>query len=70
MKPSIGGAHVSCRCNQFGRKLTSWPAPANRPHGEVINRWIVIDMFTKAITGTPTKNAIAEAVAQIKAIYS
>jgi len=50
-------------------KLTSWPAPANRQHGEVINRWIVIDMFTKAITGTPTKNAIAEAVSQIKAIY-
>jgi hypothetical protein len=35
----------------------------------VVNRWIVIDMFTKAITGTPTKNAIAEAVSQIKAIY-
>jgi len=50
-------------------KLTSWPAPANRQHGEVIHRWIVIDMFTKAITGTPTKNAIAEAVSQIKAIY-
>ena len=50
-------------------KLTSWPAPANRQHGEVINRWIVIDMFTKAITGTPTKTAIAEAVAQIKTIY-
>jgi multiple sugar transport system substrate-binding protein len=50
-------------------KLTSWPAPANRQHGEVINRWIVIDMFTKAITGTPTKNAIAEAVSQIKTIY-
>src|SRR2546428_7602352 len=50
-------------------KLTSWPAPANRAHGAVINRWIVIDMFTKAITGTPTKTAIAEAVAQIKIIY-
>src|SRR5213594_3203492 len=50
-------------------KLTSWPAPANRQHGEVINRWIVIDMFTKAITGTPTKTAIAEAVSQIKTIY-
>ena len=50
-------------------KLTSWPAPANRQHGEVINRWIVIDMFTKAITGTPTKAAIAEAVAQLKTIY-
>jgi multiple sugar transport system substrate-binding protein len=50
-------------------KLTSWPAPANRAHGAVINRWIVIDMFTKACTGTPTKNAIAEAVTQLKQIY-
>jgi multiple sugar transport system substrate-binding protein len=50
-------------------KLTSWPAPANRQHGEVINRWIVIDMFTKACTGTPTKAAIAEAVSQLKQIY-
>jgi multiple sugar transport system substrate-binding protein len=50
-------------------KLTSWPAPANRAHAAVINRWIVIDMFTKACTGTPTKNAIAEAVTQLKQIY-
>jgi multiple sugar transport system substrate-binding protein len=42
---------------------------ANRAHGAVINRWIVIDMFTKACTGTPTKNAIAEAVTQLKQIY-
>ncbi len=40
------------------------------PHGEVVNRWIVIDMFTKACTGTPTKTAIAEAVAQLKQIYA
>ena len=50
-------------------KLTSWPAPANRQHGEVINRWIVIDMFTKSLTGTPVKAAIAEAVSQLKQIY-
>ena len=35
----------------------------------MINRWIVIDMFTKACTGTPTKTAIAEAVSQLKQIY-
>jgi len=50
-------------------KLTSWPAPANRQHGEVINRWIVIDMFTKACTGGQTRAVIAEAVAQLKQIY-
>lgn len=50
-------------------KLTSWPAPPNRAHGEVINRWVVIDMFTKAATGASTKTVIAEAVAQLKQIY-
>ena len=50
-------------------KLTSWPAPANRAHGAVINRWVVIDMFSKACTGAPTKTVIAEAVAQLKQIY-
>ena len=50
-------------------KLTSWPAPANRQHGEVINRWAVIDMSTKSLTGTPTKTAIADAVQQLKTIY-
>ena len=50
-------------------KLTSWPAPPTRQHGEVINRWVVIDMFTKACTGAATKVVIAEAVAQLKQIY-
>jgi multiple sugar transport system substrate-binding protein len=50
-------------------KLTSWPAPPTRQHGEVINRWVVIDMFTKACTGASTKAVIAEAVAQLKQIY-
>jgi len=50
-------------------KLTSWPAPANRAHGTVINRWVVIDMFSKACLGAATKTVIAEAVAQLKSIY-
>jgi multiple sugar transport system substrate-binding protein len=50
-------------------KLTSWPAPANRAHGAVVNRWVVIDMFSKACTGAPTKSVIAEAVGQLKQIY-
>ncbi len=50
-------------------KLTSWPAPANRAHGAVVNRWVVIDMFSKACTGAPTKTVIAEAVQQLKQIY-
>ena len=50
-------------------KLTSWPAPMNRAHGTVVNRWVVIDMFSKACTGGATKTVIAEAVQQLKQIY-
>jgi multiple sugar transport system substrate-binding protein len=50
-------------------KLVSWPAPADRRFGEVVNKWVVIDMFAKACTGTSTKTAIADAVNGLKAIY-
>src|SRR5262245_47950647 len=50
-------------------KLVSWPAPADRRAGEVVNKWVVIDMFAKACTGIPPKAAIAEAVTGLKAIY-
>jgi multiple sugar transport system substrate-binding protein len=50
-------------------KLISWPAPADRRAGEVVSKWVVVDMFAKAATGTPTKTVIAEAVAGLKAIY-
>src|SRR2546425_9658481 len=50
-------------------KLVSWPAPADRRAGEVVNKWVVIDMFAKACTGTPTRTVIADAVAGLKQIY-
>jgi multiple sugar transport system substrate-binding protein len=50
-------------------KLVSWPAPADRKAGEVVSKWIVIDMFAKACTGVPTKTVIADAVTGLKQIY-
>jgi len=50
-------------------KPVSWPAPADRKAGEVVNKWIVIDMFAKACTGVPTKTVIADAVTAIKQVY-
>jgi multiple sugar transport system substrate-binding protein len=50
-------------------KLVSWPAPADRRAGEVVNKWIVIDMFAKACTGAATKQVIADAVTGLKQIY-
>lgn len=50
-------------------KLVSWPAPADLKAGEVVSKWIVIDMFAKACTGVPTKTVIADAVTGLKQIY-
>ena len=50
-------------------KLVSWPAPADRKAGEVVNKWVVIDMFAKACTGASTKQVIADAVTGLKQIY-
>ena len=70
-RPSGTSSRASSRSRRCSRPASSRRGRrrANRQHGEVVNRWIVIDMFTKAITGTPTKTAIAEAVSQLKTIY-
>jgi multiple sugar transport system substrate-binding protein len=51
-------------------KLVSWPAPADRRAGEVVSKWLVIDMFAKACTGAPTSKVIADAVTGIKQVYA
>ncbi len=49
--------------------LPGWPAPVSRPQAEVIAKYVVVDMFAKACSGTATKDAIKNAVAQVKQIY-
>jgi multiple sugar transport system substrate-binding protein len=49
--------------------LPGWPAPVSRPQAEVIAKYVVIDMFAKACAGTSTKDAIKNAVTQVKQIY-
>ena len=49
--------------------LPGWPAPVSRAQAEVIAKYVVIDMFAKACSGTSTKDAIKGAVAQLKQIY-
>jgi multiple sugar transport system substrate-binding protein len=49
--------------------LPGWPAPPDRRLAESVAKYVVVDMFAKACAGTPTKNAINEAAAQLKEIY-
>jgi multiple sugar transport system substrate-binding protein len=50
-------------------KLVSWPAPADHKAGEVVSKWVVVDMFAKACTGVATKQVIADAVTGLKQVY-
>ena len=49
--------------------LPGWPAPASRQMAESVAKYIVVDMFAKACTGTATKDVIKNAEAQLKEIY-
>jgi multiple sugar transport system substrate-binding protein len=49
--------------------LPGWPAPVSRPQAEVIAKYVIIDMFAKACSGSATKDVIKSAQAQVKQIY-
>jgi multiple sugar transport system substrate-binding protein len=49
--------------------LLGWPAPPNRQLAESVAKYVVVDMFAKACTGTATKDAIKSAETQLKDIY-
>jgi multiple sugar transport system substrate-binding protein len=49
--------------------LPGWPAPPTHQLAEAVAKYVVVDMFAKACTGTSTKDAIKSAEAQLKGIY-
>jgi multiple sugar transport system substrate-binding protein len=49
--------------------LPGWPAPPNRQLAENVAKYIVVDMFAKACSGTSTKDAIKAAETELKQIY-
>jgi multiple sugar transport system substrate-binding protein len=49
--------------------LPGWPAPVSRPQAEVIAKYVIIDMFAKACSGSATKDVLTSAQAQVKQIY-
>lgn len=50
--------------------LPGWPAPVSRKSSESVAKYVVVDMFAKACAGKSTKEAIADAVAELKLIYA
>jgi len=49
--------------------MPGWPAPPNRQLAESVAKYVIVDMFAKACTGTSTKDAIKTAETQLKNIY-
>ena len=46
--------------------LPGWPAPPSRRSAESVAKYVVVDMFAKACTGTSTKEVIKNAEAQLE----
>jgi multiple sugar transport system substrate-binding protein len=49
--------------------LPGWPAPPNHRLAESVAKYVVVDMFAKACSGSSTKDVIQSAEAQLKEIY-
>ena len=49
--------------------LPGWPAPPDHRLAESVAKYVIVDMFAKACTGTATKDVIKSAEAQLKEIY-
>lgn len=50
-------------------QLPGYPGPPTRAAAEIQSKFIVVDMFAKAIQGTPTKEAILWAESEIQKIH-
>src|SRR5262245_800537 len=55
-------------CGQYGH-LYGWPAPGDEKSQQVTYAFVIPQMFAKAVTGTPTKEAIGWADGEIRRIY-
>ena len=49
--------------------LPGWPAPPDRRLAESVAKYVVVDMFAQACSGTSTKDVIKAADAQLREIY-
>ena len=51
-------------------RFAGYAGPANRKAAEVISKYIVSDMYAKAVQGTPPEDAVKWAHAELVKIYA
>ena len=52
-----------------GFRTLGWPGPANDKVGSVVSRYIVVDMFARAVQGESPEQAVAWAEREMKSVY-
>jgi len=50
-------------------RTPGWPGPPNQKAGLAWSKYIIVDMFARAIQGEPAESAVAWAEGELKAIY-
>lgn len=53
-----------------GAQFPGYPGPADRSAAEVLSKYIVIDMFAKAVQGMPAEDAVKWAAGEVQMIYA
>ena len=50
-------------------RAPGWPGPSGRKAAEVVSKYIITDMYTKAVQGMPAEDAVKWAHAELVKIY-
>jgi multiple sugar transport system substrate-binding protein len=51
-------------------RAPGWPAPSGRKAAEVVSKYIITDMYAKAVQGMPAEDAVKWAHAELVKIYT
>ena len=51
-------------------RAPGWPGPSGRQAAEVVSKYIITDMYAKAVQGMPAEEAVKRAHAELVKIYN
>jgi multiple sugar transport system substrate-binding protein len=51
-------------------RAPGWPGPSSRKAAEVISKYIITDMYAKAVQGMPAEDAVKWAHAELVRVYA
>jgi multiple sugar transport system substrate-binding protein len=51
-------------------RAPGWPGPSNRKAAEAISKYVITDMYAKAVQGMTAEDAVKWAHAELTKIYS